>query len=69
MLSGLGVTKDLLESTAPVDWTALGLGTLIAAVAAYACIRLFLAFINRIGMGPFVLYRLALGALLFWVFL
>ena len=69
VLSGLGVTKDLLESTAAVDWTALGLGTLIAAAAAYACIRLFLAFINRIGMGPFVLYRLALGALLFWVFL
>ena len=69
VLSGLGVTKDLLESTAPVDWTALGLGTLIAAVAAYLCIRLFLAFINRIGMGPFVLYRLALGVLLVWVFL
>ena len=69
VLSGLGVTKDLLESTAPVDWTALALGTLVAAVAAYACIRLFLAFINRIGMGPFVLYRLALGALLLWVFL
>jgi len=68
VLSGLGVTKDLLESTAPVDWSALGLGTVLAAVSAFACIHLFLAFINRIGMMPFVIYRLALGALLFIVF-
>ena len=69
VLSGLGVTKDLVTSTAPVDWAALGLGTVIAAISAYLCIRLFLAFINRIGMTPFVLYRLALGALLFAIFL
>ena len=69
VLSGLGVTKDLLEESAPVDWTALALGTAVAAVSAYLCIRLFLAVINRMGMGPFVLYRLALGALLLWVFL
>lgn len=68
VLSGLGVTRDLLESVDPVDWTALGLGTAIASVSAFLCIHLFLAFINRIGMLPFVLYRLALGALLFAVF-
>ena len=69
VLSGLGVTADLVESTAPVDWSALGLGTAVAAASAFACIHFFLAFIERIGMGPFVLYRLALGALLFAVFL
>ena len=68
VLSGLGVTKDLATSTAPVDWTALGIGTVVAAVSAYLCIRLFLAWINRMGMGPFVLYRLALGVLLFAIF-
>ncbi len=69
VLSGLGVTKDLLEDSAPVDWTALGLGTLVAAVSAFICIHFFLAFINRIGMLPFVIYRLALGVLLLLVFL
>jgi len=69
VLSGLGVTRDLLASTAPVDWTALGLGTVLAAVSAFACIHLFLAYINRLGMTPFVIYRLALGVLLFIVFL
>ena len=69
VLSGLGVTKDLVTDTAPVDWTALALGTVIAAASAFLCIKLFLAYIERMGMGPFVLYRLALGALLFWMFL
>lgn len=69
VLSGLGVTRDLLESTAPVDWQALILGTVIAAISAFVCIHYFLAFINRIGMTPFVIYRLLLGVLLFWVFL
>ena len=68
VLSGIGVSGDLLASTAPVDWTALVLGTVIAAVAAFLCIYLFLAWINRIGMLPFVIYRLALGAVLFWFF-
>ncbi len=68
VLSGLGVTRDLIESPAPVDWTALALGTVIAAVSAFACIHLFLAYINRMGMLPFVIYRLILGAVLFALF-
>lgn len=69
VLSGLSVTKDLVESAVPVDWQALSLGTVIAAISAFVCIHYFLAFINRIGMTPFVIYRLLLGVLLFWVFL
>lgn len=69
VLSGLGVTKDLVESTMPVDWLTLSLGTLIAAISAFVCIHYFLAFINKMGMTPFVIYRLLLGALLLWVFL
>lgn len=69
VLSGLGVTGDLLGSSDPVDWTALLLGTVIAALSAFACIHFFLAWINRMGMLPFVIYRLALGILLLVVFL
>ena len=47
----------------------LGLGTVIAALSAFVCIHYFLAFINKMGMTPFVIYRLLLGALLLWVFL
>ncbi|MDB4222440.1 undecaprenyl-diphosphate phosphatase [Granulosicoccus sp.] len=69
VLSGLSVTKDLVESAAPVEWMTLVLGSGIAAVSAFFCIHFFLAFINKIGMTPFVIYRLLLGALLLWMFL
>ena len=69
VLSGLGVTKDLLSSTLPVEWNTLLIGTVIAALSAFVCIHYFLAYINKMGMTPFVIYRLLLGALLLWVFL
>lgn len=69
VVSGLGVTKDLAESSAPVEWTTLVIGSGIAAASAFFCIHFFLAFINRMGMTPFVIYRLLLGALLLWMFL
>jgi undecaprenyl-diphosphatase len=65
--AGLVKTKDLLESTEPVAWDAVLLGVAVSFVAAYACIRLFLAWITRVGLLPFVWYRLALAAVLFAV--
>lgn len=67
--SGLGVTKDMLESTVPIDVTALLLGTVIAAISAFICIHYFLQYIQRMGMLPFVIYRVLLGILLLVVFL
>ena len=56
---------DLLTADLPIDWLSLSLGLGISFVAAYTCIRLFLAYINRIGFLPFVIYRFALAAVLF----
>lgn len=64
LAAGLLKTKELIEQTAQVDWTEIGLAALISALSAYVCIYFFLAMINRIGMVPFVIYRLALGAIL-----
>jgi undecaprenyl-diphosphatase len=64
LAAGLLKTKELVEQTMQVDWTEIGLAALISAVSAYICIYFFLAVINRIGMLPFVVYRLALGAIL-----
>ena len=61
------VTKDLLESSGPVDWQSLGLGVLLSGAAAYLAIALFLRFIERIGMWPFVVYRLLLGGVIFYL--
>ncbi|MBB1439767.1 undecaprenyl-diphosphate phosphatase [Shewanella sp. SG41-4] len=62
--AALLVTKDLVSSPAPIDYQALGLGIVVSFIAAYLCIHFFLKFISKIGMTPFVLYRLALGAIL-----
>ncbi|MCH1918468.1 undecaprenyl-diphosphate phosphatase [Shewanella sp. A3A] len=58
------VTKDLLESPAAIDTHALILGTVLSFVSAYACIHYFLKIISKMGMLPFVIYRLALGLFL-----
>ena len=68
-LSGLKKGAELAGTAAPVDWTALATATLLAALSAYLCIKLFLRLIERVGMLPFVIYRLVLGcALLIWAF-
>ena len=64
LAAGLLKGKDLAESLLPVDWSAIALGVVLSAVSAWLCIYYFLAFINRIGMMPFVIYRLLLGAVL-----
>ena len=39
-----------------------------SAVSAWACMRFFLALVDRVGFTPFVIYRLVLGgALLLFV--
>lgn len=65
LASGTLVTRDLLAENAPVDWAALGLGVVLSGIAAYLAIALFLRFIERIGMWPFVIYRLLLGGIIF----
>ncbi|MGJ8517880.1 undecaprenyl-diphosphate phosphatase [Carnimonas bestiolae] len=46
------------------DWNAMLLGALVSFVAGLLCIKAFMALIQRVGMLPFVIYRLLLGALL-----
>jgi len=69
LLSGALVTYDLVRDATPVEWTPLLLGAALSFVTAYLCIHYFLRFIERIGMGPFVLYRFALGAVILLLYL
>lgn len=62
-------TFGLVQSPDPVPWTPMLVGLLVAAISAYFCIRLFLNVIDRIGMLPFMLYRLLLAAILMVVFI
>lgn len=69
VLAGGLETLKLIRSAAPVDWGALVLGVVISAISAYLCIRVFIALLQRIGMTPFVIYRLVLGGVLLVTFL
>lgn len=52
---------DLIDSPLSVEWGKLAMGMLVSGVTAYACIKLFITTIERIGFLPFVIYRLLLG--------
>lgn len=65
-MAGSYLTLKLILSTEAVDWQAIGLGSFIAFISAYACIHYFLILLNKLGMMPFVVYRLILGFGLLW---
>lgn len=50
--------------TTGIDWREFGLAFAFSAVSALACIHVFLRFVDRVGMMPFVVYRLLLAAVL-----
>jgi undecaprenyl-diphosphatase len=66
LIIAAGVFKgaELAEQGLEEPWSIVLLAVLVSAVTAYLCISLFLGFINRIGMQPFVIYRLLLGGVL-----
>jgi undecaprenyl-diphosphatase len=64
LLSGAYKGFELLGE-AGIDWQMIGVGVAVSAISAYICIYCFMSFISRIGMMPFVYYRLVLGCALF----
>lgn len=69
VLAGLLLGRDAYTETVTVHWPSMLTGIAVSAVCAFACIHYFLRLVERIGMLPFVLYRLMLGAvLLFFLF-
>lgn len=61
-------TLELINDGAGADWSAMLAGIIISGLSAYLCIHFFLGFIKRIGMQPFVIYRIALGLMLILIF-
>jgi undecaprenyl-diphosphatase len=66
VMTGGYLTYKLVTSLEPVDWSTLGLGSVLAFFSAYACIHYFLILVSKVGMMPFVIYRMVLGAGLLW---
>ena len=68
-MAGSYLTLKLITEAQGVDWGVIALGSALSFISAYACIHYFLIIVDKLGMMPFVIYRLILGAvLLFFVF-
>ena len=60
--ASLLLVKDAVESSLTLSLADAGLGVAVAFASALLCIRFLLALVERIGMMPFVWYRIALAA-------
>lgn len=67
-LAGLLKGVELIKSPEPVMWDLILIGTSLSAIIAYLTIGWFLKLLGRVGLMPFVWYRLLLGVVLFAVF-
>ncbi len=61
MAAGSYKGLELYQQGEQAPWFAVFVGAVVAAVSAYICIHWFLKLLNRMGMMPFVIYRLILG--------
>lgn len=68
VLAGGLSTLDYLETATIDDMQPLMLGALLSGVSAYFCIHYFLKLLEKIGMMPFVIYRIVLALFLFVMF-
>lgn len=68
LAAGTLKTYELATLQDPTPWAPVIVGTLVAGVTAYTCIHWFLKLVERVGMLPFVVYRLALAVVLFAVY-
>ncbi len=64
VLAGGFEALDYLAVATVNDVNDLIIGAVISAVSAYLCIHYFLILLERMGMTPFVIYRLFLGVIL-----
>lgn len=66
-LSGGYQALQLMAETS-VPWLEIVFGTVVSGVTAYLCIHYFLRLVDKIGMLPFVIYRLLLGVVLILIY-
>ena len=67
--AGLLKAWELWNMENALYWELMALGAVVSGVTAYLCIALFLRLLDRVGMMPFVYYRLVLAALLYGIWL
>ncbi len=69
LMAGGHKAIEVATDPAAIPWFDILAGAGIAALCALVCIHLLMRLLDRIGFTCFVIYRLALGGLLLWIFL
>jgi undecaprenyl-diphosphatase len=64
MLSAMLIIVDMYNQPQSVDWSVLVVGFIVAAISSYFTIVFFIKLLDRVGLMPFVVYRVVLGVLL-----
>ncbi|VAW75477.1 Undecaprenyl-diphosphatase [hydrothermal vent metagenome] len=64
LLAAAVLLIKFIKSDEQINWLSIGVGTVVSALTAYLCIYLFLKLIERMGMMPFVVYRVLLAIVL-----
>jgi len=64
LASGVLQSVRMVTEVNPIGWLDLLLGVVISALSAALCIHFFLRLIDRVGMLPFVIYRVLLGVVI-----
>ena len=71
VIASAGALKawELIAGEVSVDWLSLAVGASVSGVSAYLCIAAFLRLLDRVGLMPFVYYRVLLAAVLYYLWL
>jgi len=67
-LPGLLKGKELIETAGSVAWGPIILGMIVSAIFALLCMHWFIRIVERLGMQPFVYYRILLAIFIAFVF-
>ncbi len=60
-LPGLLKANELVSQSTTVAWDLITVGVAVSAITAFLCMRLFMHFVQQVGMLPFVIYRVLLS--------
>jgi len=64
--AGLLKGLELAASENTIEWGILFLGVALSATIAFMCMHWFMRFVERVGMMPFVVYRILLSIVIVW---
>lgn len=63
------MTLELTTGSLVIAWVPMAIAFVVSFASAWLCIVLFMQIISRMGMWPFVVYRIVLGVGLCWLIL